>query len=75
MWKAKQASYDASKWNIPCRDNNDKYYGIQHELKKYNMDQRKTLNPMLICQPHICGPRMIQNHSQSKHGLMWVHSH
>ena len=26
--------YDAAKCNIPCRDNNDKYYGIQHGLKK-----------------------------------------
>ena len=33
-WKAKQALYDVSKCNIPCRDNNDKYYGIQHGLKR-----------------------------------------
>ena len=33
-WKAKQALYDAAKCNTPCRDNNDKYYGIQHGLKK-----------------------------------------
>ena len=33
-WKAKQALYDAAKCNTPCRDNDDKYYGIQHDLKK-----------------------------------------
>ena len=33
-WKAKQALYDAAKHNTPCRDNDDKYYGIQHDLKK-----------------------------------------
>ena len=33
-WKAKQALQDASKCNTPCRDNNEKYYGIQHGLKK-----------------------------------------
>ena len=33
-WKAIQAWYDASNCNFPCRDNNDKYYGIQHGLKK-----------------------------------------
>ena len=34
-WKAKQAFYDASKCNTPCKDNDDdKYYGIQHDLKK-----------------------------------------
>ena len=32
-WKAKQAFYDASKSNNPCRDNN-KYYSIQHGLKR-----------------------------------------
>ena len=32
--KAKQALYDASKCNTPCKGHNDKYYGIQHELKK-----------------------------------------
>ena len=67
-WKAKQALYDASKCNTPCRDNNDKYYGIQHGLKK-------DFEAMLIYQPHICGPKMMQNHSQPKHGLMWIYSH
>ena len=33
-WKAKQAFYDAAKCNTPFRDNDDKYYGIQHSLKK-----------------------------------------
>ena len=33
-WKAKQALYHASKCNTPCRENGDKYYGIQHGLKK-----------------------------------------
>ena len=33
-WKAEQALYDASNCNTPCRDNKDKYYGIQHGLKK-----------------------------------------
>ena len=33
-WKAKQALYDAAKCNTPCRDNNDKYYDIEHDLKK-----------------------------------------
>ena len=33
-WKAKQALYDASECNTPCRDNDNKYYGIQHDLKK-----------------------------------------
>ena len=32
--KTKQALYDAAKCNTPCRYNNDKYYGIQHGLKK-----------------------------------------
>ena len=26
--------YDAAKCNTPCRDNDDKYYGMQHDLKK-----------------------------------------
>ena len=33
-WRVKQALYDAAKCNTPCRDINDKYYGIQHGLKK-----------------------------------------
>ena len=33
-WKAKQALYGAAKCNTPCTDNDDKYYGIQHDLKK-----------------------------------------
>ena len=33
-WKAKQGLCHASNCNTPCRDNNDKYYGIQHGLKK-----------------------------------------
>ena len=33
-WKAKHALFDASYCNHPFRDNNDKYYGIQHRLKK-----------------------------------------
>ena len=33
-WKGKQAFYDVSNCNTPCRDNNDKHYGIQHGLKK-----------------------------------------
>ena len=33
-WKAKQALYDAAKCNTPCKDNDDRYYGIQHDLKK-----------------------------------------
>ena len=33
-WKAKQALYDAVKCNTPCKGNDDKYYGIQHGLKK-----------------------------------------
>ena len=33
-WKAKQALYDVAKCNTPCKDNDDKYYGIQHDLKK-----------------------------------------
>ena len=32
--KAKQALYGAAKCNIPCKDNDDRYYGIQHDLKK-----------------------------------------
>ena len=38
-WKAKQSLYDAAKCNTPCTDNNDKYYGKQHGLKKewFNM--------------------------------------
>ena len=32
--KAKQALYDAAKCNTPCKDNDDKYYGIRHDLKK-----------------------------------------
>ena len=32
---------------------------------------------MLIYQPQICGPWLMQNHSQNqpKHGLMWIYSH
>ena len=30
---------------------------------------------MLIYQPHICGLRMMQNHGQPKHGLIWVYFH
>ena len=33
-WKPKQALYDAAKCTTPCGDNDDKYYGIQHGLKK-----------------------------------------
>ena len=33
-WKAKKILYDASKRNTHCRDNNDKYYDMQHGLKK-----------------------------------------
>ena len=33
-WKAKQALYDAAKCNTPCKDNDDRYYCIQHDLKK-----------------------------------------
>ena len=33
-WKVKQALYNAAKCNTPCKDNDDKYYGIQHDLKK-----------------------------------------
>ena len=33
-WKAKQALYDAAKCNTPCKDHDDRYYGIQHDLKK-----------------------------------------
>ena len=41
----------------------------------YNMDYRMILNPVSIYQSHICGPRMLQNHSQPQHGLIWVYSH
>ena len=33
-WKAQQALYDAAKCDTPCKENDDKYYGIQHDLKK-----------------------------------------
>ena len=33
-WKTKQALYDAGKCNTPYRGNEDKYYGMQHGLKK-----------------------------------------
>ena len=33
-WKAKEALCDTSNCNTPCRNNNNKYYGIQHGLKK-----------------------------------------
>ena len=42
-WNSKQALYDAAKckchsikvsYDTPCRDNDDKYYAIQHDLKK-----------------------------------------
>ena len=33
-WKVKQALYDAANCNTPCKDNDDRYYGIQHDLKK-----------------------------------------
>ena len=32
--RPKQALYDAAKCNTPCRNNDDKYYGIQHDLKE-----------------------------------------
>ena len=34
LWKAKQVLYDVGKYNTPCKDNDDKYYGIQQDLKK-----------------------------------------
>ena len=63
--KTKQALYDASNCNPPCGDNNDKYYCIQHGLKK---------DVLTLCsyQPLICGTRMMQNLNQPKHGLMWA---
>ena len=64
-WKAKQALYDAAKFNTPCRDNNDKYYGIQHGLKKV-FDPHGNIS-------HICGPRKMQKYKQTKHGLIWVY--
>ena len=48
---------------------------IMTSIRVYNVDKRKILILMLIYQPHICGPRMMQNLSQPKHGLMWVYSH
>ena len=65
-WKAKQALYDAAKCNTPCRDNDDKYYGIHHDLKK-------SLNLMLIYLPDTCGLRKMQKHKQSKHSLIQVY--
>ena len=41
----------------------------------YNIIYRKILMLMLIYQPHICGPRMMQNLNQSKHYLMFVFFH
>ena len=33
-WNAKQALYDASNGKTPCCNNNNKYEGMQHVLKK-----------------------------------------
>ena len=33
-WKVKLSLYDASNHNTHCRDNDDKYYDIQHGLKE-----------------------------------------
>ena len=65
-WKTKQTLYDAAKCNTPCKDNDDKYYGIQHDLKE-------VFEPHVIYLPHICGPSMMQKHKQPKHGLIWVY--
>ena len=65
-WKAKQVLYDAAKCNTPCRDNNDKYYGIQHGLKK-------VFDPHFDISANICGPRMMHNHKQPNYGLTWVY--
>ena len=34
MWKTKQVLSDAAKCNTLCKYNDNKYYGIQHDLKK-----------------------------------------
>ena len=67
-WKAKQALYDAAKCNTPCRDNDDKYYGIQHGLKK-------------VFEPHVDISAIYlwsqddAKAQETKHGLVWVYSH
>ena len=39
--------YDTSIFNLPCRDNNDKYYGIQSRLKKESEPQVGILGTYL----------------------------
>ena len=67
-WKTEQALYDASNCNTHCTDNNDKYYDIQHGLKK-------DLDPHVDISSTFCGPRMMQNLNQPKHGLIWAFSY
>ena len=67
-WKIKQALCDASEYNTPCRDNNDKYYGIQHGLKKDfepHIDESAT---------YLWSQDDAQSH-QPKHVLIWIYSH
>ena len=67
-WKAKQTLYDASNCNSPCRDNNDKSYGIHHELKK-------DLYLHVDISASILFPRITQILNQPNCGLMWVYFH
>ena len=68
-WKANQALYDASKCNTHCRDNNDKYYGIQHGIMK-------DFEPHVdISARYLWSQDDAKNHSQPKYGLMQVYSH
>ena len=65
-WKAKQALHDAAKCNTPFRDNNDKYYGNQHGLKKV-FDSYVDISARYLWSQDDA------NHSQPKHGWIWVY--
>ena len=65
-WKAKQALYDATKCNTPCRDNNDKYSGIQHGLKK-------VFDPHADISATYLWSQDDATSQATKHGLIWVY--
>ena len=63
-WKAKQALYDASKCNTPCRDNNDKYYGL-----------KKVFHPHVDISATYLWSQDGAESQATKNGLLWVYSH
>ena len=65
-WKAKQALYDAAKCNTPCKDNDDRYYGIQHDLKK-------VFEPHVAISATYLWSQDDAKTQVTKHGLIWVY--